>query len=270
MTARAHDNAPGALVLGQPDPWRARLVRSLESNGFRVNVASDPDELNVQLQASPVQVLLLDLNLPGGAALSICQRLSGREDLRVIALSTAPEEMDAVVTLEMGADDYVPKSSSHRELIARMRAQLRRTLKARAAAGVAYAFKGFLFDPGQRRLWDPHGATIAVTPCQASLLTALLRSPDQVLSRQDLNAFVRGGGTEILEGAIDTQISRLRSRLKTHGAGPMIATVFGLGYRWDGGPVDIRPVQSVLVQPEARSFQIAEATERRAAIRADA
>ena len=255
---------PGALVLGQPEPWRRKLVESLEANGFKVDVVSDPEELILQLQRSPVQFLLLDLNLPGGAALPICRRLSGRDDLRVIALSAAPEEMDAVVTLEMGADDYLPKSSGPREIVARMRAQLRRVGRLREAVAMVYEFVGFRFDPVQRRLRDPDGALIALTPCQTSLLAALLRSPDQVLSRQELIAFVRGAGTEVLEGAVDTQISRLRSRLRGRGAGQMIATVFGLGYRWAGGPVSLEPASND-VSEEARTFPMRSPSGRSAA-----
>jgi two-component system OmpR family response regulator len=246
---------PGALVLGQPEPWRARLVASLEANGFKVDVASDADELNIQLQRSPIQLLLLDLNLPGGAALSICQRLALRDDLRVIALSAAPEEMDAVVTLEMGADDYVPKSSGPREIVARMRAQLRRAGRLHEGGNLLYEFDGLRFDPVQRRLWGADGDIIALTPCQASILTALLRAPDKVLTRQDLIAFLRGSGAEVLEGAIDTQISRLRTRLKDHGAGHVIATVFRMGYRWAGGAVTLKPAAAGDVEGEARSFR---------------
>jgi two-component system OmpR family response regulator len=255
------DTPLDALVLAQPEPWRAQLVDSLEANGVRVDVVSDSEELNARLGRSKTRLVLLDLNLPGGAALSICQRLSGREDLRVIALSAVPEEMDAVVTLEMGADDYVPKSSGPREIIARMRAQLRRAGRPREAGDLIYRFQGFRFDPVQRRLEDPHGAAVALTPCQASLLAALLRAPDQVQSRRQLIAFVLGGGTDVLEGAIDTQVSRLRSRLKEHGAGGVIETVFGLGYRWAGGPVSLGPAPVAEVSPEPRSFQPAPAQE---------
>jgi two-component system OmpR family response regulator len=254
MLPLSFDAPLDALVLAQPEPWRARLVDSLEANGVNVSVVSDSDELNAQLRDTKTQLLLLDLNLPGGTALSICRRLSGRDDLRVIAMSAVPEEMDAVVALEMGADDYVSKSSGPREIIARMRAQLRRAGRAPEAGNPVYQFHGFRFDPVQRRLQDPDGATVALTPCQASLLAALLRAPDQVVSRRQLNAYVRRGGTDALEGAMDTQMSRLRSRLKEHGADGMIETVFGMGYRWAGGPVSAAATPSPEVRPEPRSF----------------
>jgi two-component system OmpR family response regulator len=255
MLSLSLDAPLDALVLARPEPWRAELVDSLEANGVHVSVVSDSDELNAQLRRSKTQLLLLDLNLPGRTALSVCQSLSARDDLRVIALSAFPDEMDAVVTLEMGADDYVPKSSGPREIIARMRAQLRRAGRPREAGNPVYRFQGFRFDPVQRRLQDPEGGAVALSPCQASLLAALLRTPDQVLSRQQLIAVLRGSGTDVPEGAMDTQISRLRSRLRTHGAGGVLETVFGLGYRWAGGPVSIEATPLQEVSPEPRSFE---------------
>jgi two-component system OmpR family response regulator len=146
------------------------------------------------------------------------------------------EEIDRVLGLELGADDYLPKSSSPRELMARVRAVLRRQDEVRGGApkrGEAYHFLGFTLDAVRRRLRSPNGTTVLLTGGEYALLHVLLEHPQRILSRDQLLDMTRGAEAEVFDRAIDVQISRLRRKLNDPAAQEVIKTCRGAGYLFD-------------------------------------
>jgi len=187
------------------------------------------------LASEPIDLIVLDLMLPGEDGLSICRRLSGAGGPAIIMLSAMGEEIDRVLGLELGADDYLPKSSSPRELVARVRAVLRRQDEVRGGAprkGTAYHFMGFTLDSVRRRLRAPSGVTVLLTGGEYVLLQVLLEHPQRILSRDQLLDMTRGADAEVFDRAIDVQISRLRRKLDDP-ADQVIKTCRGAGYLLD-------------------------------------
>ncbi len=252
---------PSILIVDHSEKSRVSLAEALKTSGFDVHVASNVEDLQARLDGAAIQLVLLDLDLPGGAGLSTCRRLAERDDLRIIALCSAADETDAVVALEMGADDYVAKTSGRREIAARVRAQLRRAGRISGDRRLVYEFQDLRFDVLHRRLEAATGASIPLTACQASLLAALLQAGGRPLSRQELLAFVRGEGIDVLERAIDSHISRLRARLADHGGVRMISTVYRSGYQWSGGAVAVRLAVDPPASAQAQAQDRAESEE---------
>jgi DNA-binding response OmpR family regulator len=234
-------SSPSILILDHAEASRLQLAEGLAANGFDVHLAASAEELRVSLKRAHIQLVLLDVDIPDGSGLLICRQLAERDDLRIIALCASHDEADAVIALEMGADDCVAKSAGRREILARVRARLRRSSdRVSAARRAVYRFGEFLFDCVQRRLETAGGATIPLTPCQASLLAALLQAGQQAVTRHELLAFVRGEGIDVLERAVDSHISRLRARMADFGGVKMISTIHRRGYQWTGGPVTLQ------------------------------
>jgi two-component system OmpR family response regulator len=226
---------PSILIVEQSEPTRRRLAEALSAGGFDVREARDVHGVEAGLQQAAIRLVLLDVELPGGMGLWMCRRLAERDDLRIIALGASTEEADRVLALELGADDYVPKTSGRREIAARVRALLRRAGRISSSRRIVYEMQDFRFDAVQRRLQAADGTNIPLTPCQASLLAALLQASGRALTRPQLLACLRGDGIDVLERAIDSHVSRLRARLAAHGGAGMISTVQGRGYQWSGG-----------------------------------
>ncbi len=211
---------------------RSQIGDYLSENGLNVLVASDAAEMDDLLATHPVNLIVLDLNLPGEGGLSICRRLAVRRNPAVIIASAAGDEFDRVLGLEIGADDYLAKPFSPRELLARVRSVLRRAAEraeGRQTRQVVYHFAGFIFEPSRRRLKAPTGANVVLTVGEAALLGALLEAPGRIVSREDLMSEASDADSR----AVDLQISRLRRKLQAHGAAEFIQTRWGLGYVLD-------------------------------------
>ena len=228
---------PSAQVLVVDDDigLRGEVCDYLEQNGYAVHVAGSATEMDAVLAASPVDLIVLDVMLPGENGLAICRRIADPTGPAIIFMSAMTGEVDRVVGLELGGDDYLIKPVSPRELLARIRAVLRRREAAPAGqrAGNIYNFSSFQLDIARRQLRAPSGVIVLLTPGEFSLLTAFLESPGRVLSRDTLVEFVRGEEADVFDRAIDVQLSRLRSKLKVHGGGGLIRTVRGAGYICD-------------------------------------
>jgi two-component system OmpR family response regulator len=208
----------------------------LRDCGYQVRLAADAFAMDQVLQTAPVDLIILDVMLPGEDGLSACRRLSDAGGPPILMISGRAEQLDRVLGLELGADDYLAKPFAPRELLARVRAILRRQASAaarepRAAAG--WRFAGFLFDTTRAQLKAPDGGAILLTPGEIALLNAFLLSPRRVLSREELLEQARGEEADVFDRAIDVQISRLRRKL--HGAADqdLIKTVRGAGYVFD-------------------------------------
>ena len=236
MNARPQSQ-PSAQILVVDDDigLRDEVCDYLLQNGFVVHVAGNATEMDAVLASSLVDLIVLDVMLPGENGLAICRRIADPAGPAIIFMSAMTGEVDRVVGLELGGDDYLAKPVSPRELLARIRAVLRRREAAPAGqrAGNVYHFSSFQLDIARRQLRAPSGVIVLLTPGEFSLLTAFLESPGRVLSRDTLVEFVRGEEADVFDRAIDVQLSRLRSKLKVHGGGGLIRTVRGAGYICD-------------------------------------
>ena len=228
-------NEADILIVDDDNALRKEMADYLAGHGFVIHQARDAVEARSQLQKRTIQVVILDVMLPGEDGLSLCRSLAGSVGPSVLMLSSMGESIDRVLGLELGADDYVVKPVTPRELLARVRALLRR----RGAAGApstrtaVYAFSGFRLDVVRRRLRAPDETVIMLTPGELSLLGALVENPQRVLSRDELARFSRGDSAVAFDRAIDVQISRLRKKLNEQSGTEIIKTHRGLGYILD-------------------------------------
>jgi len=224
------------LVVDDDTELREQIVAYLTDHGFQVHAAADAKAMDRALSAAPIDLVVLDLMLPGEDGLSICRRLSADGGLAIIMVSAMGEEIDRVLGLELGADDYLAKPCSPRELLARVRAVFRRLEEVRGGApkrGKAYQFQGFVVDALRRQLRAPNGTTILLTSGEFSLLSAFLDHPQRILSRDQLLDIARGNEADVFDRAVDVQISRLRRKLHACSDGEIIKTVRGAGYMFD-------------------------------------
>jgi len=186
------------------------------------------------LARGPVDLVVLDIMLPGEDGLAICRRIAGPDGPAIIVLSAMGEETDRIVGLELGADDYLPKPCNPRELLARIRAVLRRRQEPRAAdgeLGAGCAFAGWRLDLVRRELRSPQGVVVNLSSGEFSLLRAFVERPQRVLTRDRLLDLARGPDTEAYDRAIDVQISRLRKKLDDGSGGQeLIRTIRNEGY----------------------------------------
>jgi two-component system OmpR family response regulator len=224
------------LVVDDDTELREQIVAYLADHGFQVHAAADARTMDQALSSAPIDLVVLDLMLPGEDGLSICRRLSADGGPAIIMVSAMGEEIDRVLGLELGADDYLAKPCSPRELLARVRAVFRRLEEARGGApkrGKAYTFQGFVVDALRRQLRAPNGTTILLTSGEFSLLSAFLDHPQRILSRDQLLDIARGNEADVFDRAVDVQISRLRRKLHACSDGEIIKTVRGAGYMFD-------------------------------------
>ncbi|HWH23067.1 MAG TPA: response regulator, partial [Allosphingosinicella sp.] len=180
--------APGDLILlVDDDPEIRQLIGDfLVQHGFRVAAAADGREMDRQIEAERPALVVLDLMLPGEDGLTICRRLAASTGVPIIMLSALGEETDRIVGLELGADDYLPKPCSPRELLARVRSVLRRRQGPEPAVAGCYEFAGWSFDPRRRELRSPGGVATSLSSGEFRLLTAFVERPLRVLTRDQL------------------------------------------------------------------------------------
>ena len=228
-------NDADILLVDDDDALRKEMADYLARHGFVVHEARDGKEARAQLQSHSIQLVILDVMLPGEDGLSICRSLAGSAGPSVLMLSSLGESIDRVLGLELGADDYVVKPVTPRELLARVRALLRRRGSSSAPAGrtVVYSFSGFRFDLVRRQLRAPDETMLMLTPGELSLLGALVENPQRVLSRDELARFSRGDSAVSFDRAIDIQISRLRKKINEQSGIEVIKTHRGQGYILD-------------------------------------
>lgn len=224
------------LVVDDDTQLREQIVAYLQDYGYQVHGAADGKAMERVLASHPVDLVILDLMLPGEDGLSICRRMSIDGGPAIIMLSAMGDEVDRVLGLELGADDYLAKPCSPRELLARIRAVFRRLEEVRGGAPkrqAAYLFEGFMVDGQRRRVRAPNGTIILLTSGEFSLLTAFLEHPQRILSRDQLLEIARGQEVDVFDRAVDVQISRLRRKLHACSNGEIIKTVRGAGYMLD-------------------------------------
>lgn len=208
------------------------LHRYFRGQGFEVGVAGNGVEMRAELARAPVDLVLLDIGLPGEDGFELTRQLRKSWSGALIIVTGRGESVDRVVGLELGADDYVTKPFELRELLARVRSALRRAPRAASVqAGGSYAFAGFRLDTGTRTLQGPDGAAVALSSGEYELLHLFLRHPQRVLSRDELMRATHGRDAAPYDRAIDVQVGRLRRKIEADPARPeLIQSVRGAGY----------------------------------------
>ncbi len=233
------ETAPHILVVDDDREIRDLLARFLRKHGYRVDSARDGREMWRLLESGRFDLIVLDLMLPGEDGLSLCRRLrtqtAARASPPIIMLTAIGEEMDRIIGLEMGADDYLAKPFNPRELLARMRAVLRRSAAAAVPSEAAgeddLSFAGWSLHLARRELRNPDGHLADLTGGEFELLCALASHPQRLLSREQLLDLTRGRAAVPFDRAIDVQISRLRGKIEADPKNPaIIKTVRGAGY----------------------------------------
>lgn len=225
---------PHILVVDDDREIRDLLARFLERQQFRVTTARDARDARRAWPNGNYQLVVLDLMLPGESGLDFCRWLRSQSDVAIIMLTAMGEETDRIIGLELGADDYLAKPFNPRELLARIRAVLRRATdgaQRREGETGTLAFAGFTLDQARRRLLSPEGVEVPLTGGEYDLLLALAERPNKVLTRDMLMDLLRGRQVGPFDRAIDVAISRLRRKLEDDGRhAQLIKTVRGGGY----------------------------------------
>lgn len=222
------------LLIVDDDPALRTLIRDfLIGQGYDVDEAEDGPSMRTALTRQAADIVILDVMMPGEDGLSLARTLSDTANIGIIMVSALGTETDRITGLEVGADDYLPKPVSPRELLARIRALERRR---RPVAGgntdatAHYQFDGWQLDPVRRVLRDPGGIIIGLSEGEFGLLLTFIEKPQQVLNRDQLLELARGEDSDAFDRAIDTQVSRLRRKLGRRTHGEIIRTVRSEGY----------------------------------------
>ncbi|MEI7916186.1 MAG: two-component system response regulator OmpR [Methylophilaceae bacterium] len=228
-------NLKKILMVDDDVRMRELLQRYLTEQGFNIKTVADSTEMDTVLAQEHIDLLVLDLMLPGEDGLAICRRLrSNGNAMPIIMLTARGDEVDRIIGLEMGADDYLPKPFNPRELLARINAIMRRQIRTEPSApGLAsgsLTFGDFLFDPSTRRL-SRNGENITITSGEYALLKVFIDHPRQPLSRDRLMQLARGRELDVFDRSIDVQVSRLRRLIESDPAHPRyLQTMWGFGY----------------------------------------
>jgi two-component system OmpR family response regulator len=226
--------AQQTILIVDDDPELRRLMGEfLARHGYEVALAADARAMDAQLAARHVDLIVLDLMMPGEDGLSVCRRIAS--EIPLVMLSAAGEETDRIIGLEVGADDYIAKPCSPRELLARIRAVLRRAADRDGAPARAereiYEFAAWRLDMLRRELHSPDHVLVNLSSGEFALLRAFLEHPQRVLTRDQLLDYARGRDAFAYDRAIDVQVSRLRRKLEAAtGGGDLVKTVRNEGY----------------------------------------
>ncbi|HTY93235.1 MAG TPA: response regulator [Steroidobacteraceae bacterium] len=226
---------PHILIVDDDREIRSLLAKYLESNGFRTTPVADGRAMTAALQQEHFDLIVLDLMLPGDDGLALCRELRRQSQVPIIMLTARGDDVDRIVGLEVGADDYLSKPFNPRELLVRIKAVLRRAAHAPrdpdSATVRTFHFGGWQLNTTTRTLTDAQGSSVALSGAEYRLLTVLLGSPSRVLTRAQLASLLRGREADPQDRSIDVRVSRLRQLLGDDArASQIIKTVYGEGY----------------------------------------
>jgi len=232
----------GHLLVVDDDPGiRDLLCRYLAEQGFAVSAVEDGKAMDAWLAKETADLVILDLMLPGEDGLSLARRLRSDHKLPIIMISARSEEVDRIVGLEVGADDYLPKPFNPRELLARIRAVLRRNWPVTdddTDASVPYVFGPFRFD-AEKRILGRDSGEVALSRAEFDLLKVFVTHPNRVLSRDFIVEYMGGSDRDPFDRSIDVRVTRLRHKIEDDPAQPRyVRTVWGIGYQFtpEGSP----------------------------------
>jgi two-component system OmpR family response regulator len=209
--------SPHILVVEDDRETRTLIAKYLRANDCNVSVAADGREMERMMADHRIDLLVLDVMLPGEDGLSLCRKLRATSHLPIIMLTARGEDVDRILGLEMGADDYLPKPFNPRELLARIKSVLRRqaiALTASSISATAMTFLGWRMDFRLRELRNPDGARVAMTSAEFDLLQALCERPGRILSRDSLLDLTHGRTAGSFERSIDVLVSRVRRKIE--------------------------------------------------------
>jgi two-component system OmpR family response regulator len=211
-------NVPNILVVEDDRETRTLIAKYLRTNSCNVTTAADGREMEKVMADTRVDLLILDVMLPGEDGLSLCRKVRAESQLPIIMLTARGEDVDRILGLEMGADDYLPKPFNPRELLARINAVLRRQATALNASATpnatALSFAGWQIDLRLRELRNPEGARVAMTSAEFDLLRAFVERSGRVLSRDSLLDLTQGRSAGSFERSIDVLVSRIRRKIE--------------------------------------------------------
>ncbi len=229
------ETTPHILVVDDEREIREPLVRYLVKNGLRASMAGSAAAARKEMKTSAIDLVVLDIMMPGEDGLSFCRHLREATDIPVILLTAMVEDTDRVVGLEIGADDYLTKPFNPRELLARIRAVLRRATAVprphEPLERKRMKFGRWILDLDRRELSGPDGVAAPLSTAEFKLLAVFLRRPGIVLSREQLLDLTSGRAAEVFDRTIDNQVSRLRRKIEEDPKNPvLVKTVWGGGY----------------------------------------
>jgi two-component system, OmpR family, response regulator len=229
----APPRAKARILCVEDDAEIARMLTDvLRENGFEPSFVGSATEMDAALDQHGSDLVLLDIMLPGEDGFSICRRLRANSSIPIMMVTARGEDIDRIIGLEIGADDYVTKPFNSRELVARIRTILRR---AETAPGLPrlrerkLRFAGWQVDPTPRELYDPEGIRIALTSVEFDLLLVLCRNPGQILTREQLIELTHGRLASPIERSIDVHISRIRQKIEADPRDPSLIKTVRLG-----------------------------------------
>ena len=229
-------SSPRLVILDDDEETRALLRRYLQQHGFEVDAVADANALFGNLEERPADLVILDLMLPGEDGFNVCRRLRATSTIPVIMLTAKKDDIDRIVGLEMGADDYVTKPFNPRELVARIRSVLWRSRLGAARDAdtperLVYRFERWHLDATTRTLRDHSGHEVELSGGEFALLMVFLQNTGRVLNRDQLLDLTRGRGSGPFDRSIDIQVSRLRRKIEQQNQPPrLLKTVRGAGY----------------------------------------
>jgi len=224
------------ILLVDDDREILALVRGfLRDHQLRIDTAANAREAEEKLLAGRYDLMVLDLMMPGEDGLSFCRRWRGQSQIPIIMLTAMGDDTDRIIGLEVGADDYLPKPFNPRELLARIRAVLRRyepdTAPCAVPANQCYCFAGWQINPAKRELHNEHQVLVPLTSGEFDLLQIFVERPQRVLSRDQLLDLTKGRDSLPFDRSIDVQLSRLRQKIENNPKQPLlIKTVRNAGY----------------------------------------
>ncbi|OHC75305.1 MAG: DNA-binding response regulator [Rhodospirillales bacterium RIFCSPLOWO2_12_FULL_58_28] len=228
------DESPHILIVDDDREIRDLLARFLVKHGYRTTAVAGGREMKRALADRAISLIVLDLMLPGEDGLTLCRNLRAGSAIPIIILTAMGEETDRIIGLEMGADDYLAKPFSPRELLARIKAVLRRGNGLRSdepGRDSRHSFAGWRLDLGKRELLSPDGVLVGLSGGEFELLAAFVTHPRRILNRDQLLDITRGREAQPFDRSIDVQVSRLRRKIEADPADPaLIKTVRGEGY----------------------------------------
>jgi two-component system, OmpR family, response regulator len=227
---QTHADSATLLVVDDDRDIRHLLANSLGARGFHVETAADAHGMDEVLARTQVDCIILDVMMPGEDGLSACRRIARRDGPEIVLLSALGEEQDRILGLEVGAGHYLPKPCSPREILATVRAALRKRGGNQVpVSSEVYTFDGWRIDLGSHELFDPNGVLVGLTDGEFAVLRVFIERPRRVLSREALLQAARGPDSDAYDRAIDVQVSRLRRKLRA-GGDEIIRTVRNEGY----------------------------------------
>ncbi|MBB4956087.1 two-component system OmpR family response regulator [Agrobacterium vitis] len=222
---------PHILIVEDDPEIGALLAETMRENGMNATTVEDGNEMFARMRQFTFDLIILDVMLPGEDGISLCRRLRSEKTIPIILVTSLGEEVDRIVGLEVGADDYITKPFSPREVVARIRSALRRASYGLATPDrqIALRFDGWRIDPVRRQVHDSTNARISLTTTEFDLLLAFCRNPGRVITREELLSLTHTGLAGPIERSVDVHIRRLRQKIETDASDPVLLKTVRLG-----------------------------------------